>query len=138
MGAVKVIDKAQVLILQKIGFRQGGAHDVALFDDLVGQGPGMDRQLFVGSEKFAAFLFQKAFCRKPCASFPKQTFRNIHSLPTTIPSPPGARARGPKVRFSRLASLIGMNQSLRWTGPAMLAMRWLGMRQFGNPSGRRI
>ena len=44
----------------------------------------MQRQLFIGGKKLAAFLFQKPFRRQPRAPFLRQTFRKIHAaLPTS-------------------------------------------------------
>jgi hypothetical protein len=95
MGAVKIGDESEVLVFQKLSFRQGGLHHLALFDDLVRKRAGVNRQLFVGGEEFAAFLFKKTFglARR---SLTRRSDSSITSQPTFCPrdGPKGSRTSG--------------------------------------------
>ena len=88
MRIFQVRQKAAVLALQSLSFRQGGAHHLPLLDDLVGQGPGMQRQFFIGGEKFTLFLFQQPFRRKPAPPFLCKPLCDVHSTlcPVAVPS----------------------------------------------------
>ena len=128
MGAVKIFDKAQVLVLQHLSFGQGKTHDLTLLDDLVGQRAGVNTKLFVCSEKFPAFLFQQAFGREPCPPFPDQPFRKIHARPADIL--PATRTRPGQISIPTLTDQNepklngkGIDHSLASPRP--------GMRHFG-------
>ena len=133
VGAVKIGHKAVILVLERLCLAQGRTHDLTLFHDLVRQRARMDRQLFIGGEQLAAFLFQKPLCRQPRAPFPDQTFRKIHHFPaksTLLPERRRPAARPVFVPTLAQQSEPKFNPRPDASGLSLLASPARPMRQF--------
>ena len=83
MGALQIGDKAGVKTAQRLSLRHRFTRDRAVFNDLIRQATGMQRQLFIGGKQFALLLFQHPFSRESPAPFLCQLFRQVHSMTST-------------------------------------------------------
>ncbi len=81
MGVLQVGQETAVLPLQRLGLGQRAAHDLPLFDDLLGERARMQRELLVRREKLALLLLQQPFRRQTPAPLFRQTFPDIHARP---------------------------------------------------------
>ena len=80
MRAVQIAKVAFVLPLEAGRLGAGGAGGLAFFDDLLGQGAGLQRQLFIRRRQFTAFPFEMPFRRHARAAFLCQTFCQTHPI----------------------------------------------------------
>ena len=79
---LQITDELLVQPLQALRLGDRFFGDLALFDDLIGQGTRMQRQLFIGEKKLAALVVKQTFGGQAPAPFLCQPFCQIHTAIT--------------------------------------------------------